>query len=140
MIRGADTQFTFDIPYKGSDLESVRITFWQPENNGPSAFRPLPIVKKLSDCIISDKEVSIILEREETLRFSEKRKAYVQLVGITRGGVNFSKKREMFTVYPTCDETIRIEDSYIRLDGQQILESDETVYVNDGGIINEGSV
>ena len=132
MIRGTNAQFKFKLPYNYSDLESVKITFWQPENEGPSPSRPLPIVKILSQCSTTNdpKEISITLNQEETLRFSEKRKGFVQLRGLTIDGTPIASFKKQFTVYPVYDDSILGDDilptpdydGWVFLDGSQITE------------------
>ena len=145
MVRGADTQFQFKIPYMCSDLHVVKIFFWQPENNGPSTDRPLPIIKKLEQCFFDNdsNQLNVILDREETLRFSDKRKAYVQMNALTNSGVSFSSPRKLIKVYPCGNDdwmdlmtpypTI---NEYIYFDGQNIGEaSDANSEYYDAGTI-----
>ena len=127
MIRGTNAQFKFKLPYNYSELETVRITFWQDENSGPAANRPLPIVKILEQCSQTDNpnELSVTLNQEETLRFSEKRKGWVQLRAQTIDGIPIASKEKQFTVYPVYDDSILDEeilptpdyDGWIFLDG-----------------------
>ena len=130
MIRGTNAQFKFKLPYNYSELETVKITFWQDENNGPASNRPLPIVKILEQCSKTDKpnELSVTLNQEETLRFSEKRKGSVQLRAQTFDGTPIASKEKQFTVYPVYDDSILDEeilptpeyDGWIFLDGSVI--------------------
>lgn len=115
MVRGTTAQFKFQLPYDFQDLNVAHITFWQPGNNGPDATRPLPIVKTLSQCMSSDtpKELCITLTQEETLRFSEKSKAYVQLRATSLDGSSFASKQEILTVYPVYDDSILGEEDII---------------------------
>ena len=129
MIRGTIAQFDFKLPYKCSDLFLAKITFWQPNNNGPSEDRPLPIVKVLRDFSeFGDSMIlTVILNEGETLRFSEKTKAYVQLRASTIEGAVFASQKQMLTVESLCDDTILGEeilptpndDGFIILDGEQ---------------------
>jgi hypothetical protein len=149
MIRGTDTQFIFNLPYQCSDVDFVKIIFWQPENNGPSVDRPLPITKLLAQCYAtgSPNQLCVVLDREETLRFSDKRKAYVQLRGTTKDGVTFGNRKHMITVYPTIDVSFLDEtilpsptySDYVVLDGEEIYiasdESDELDKLLDAGKI-----
>jgi hypothetical protein len=145
MIRGADAQFNFNIPYPCSDLEFVKIVFWQPENKGLSADRPLPIMKVLEQCFTTDKpkQLSVILDREETLRFSDKRKAYTQLRGTTKDGITFGSKQTIITVYPTLDDSLLDDltlptptNDYIYFDGESVtVASDEEIIQMDGNRI-----
>ena len=108
MVRGTTAQFKFNLPYNYSDLSLVKITFWQPGNSGPATDRPLPIVKILSQCSSCEdpKELSVTLSAEETLRFSDESKGYVQLRAQSLDGYTFGSKQERFTVYPVYDDTI----------------------------------
>ena len=130
MIRGTNAQFKFKLPYNYSDLNIVKIVFWQPGNTGPSSDRPLPIIKILEQCKMCDDpcELSVTLTQEETLRFSDKSKAYVQLRASALDGNTFASKQEQLTVYPVYDDTVLDEeflptpgdDGWIILDGDTI--------------------
>jgi hypothetical protein len=131
MIRGTNAQYKFNLPYNFSDIELVKVTFWQDENNGPSSDRPLPIIKVLEQCSPTDKpnQLSVILNQEETLRFSEKRKARVQLYARTYSGIPIASPQRLITVYPIYDDSIigdnilptPSEDGWIYLDGSTII-------------------
>ena len=113
MIRGTTAQFKFKLPYNIGDLDVVKITFWQNGYSGPDKSRPLPIVKILEQCSQSDiDELTVILNKEETLRFIDDRKAYVQFRGKTIDGTAFASKQEIITVYPVHDDSI-LEDDII---------------------------
>ena len=130
MIRGTTAQFKFDLPYKYNELLNAKIVFWQPGNNGPSNDRPLPIAKVLEQCTqsLNPCELCVTLNQEETLRFSEKRKAYVQLIAGTSDGNAFASKQEEITVYPIYSDDIIDDmvtpapeyDGFIIFDGGKI--------------------
>ncbi|MBP3631230.1 MAG: hypothetical protein J6J23_07095 [Clostridia bacterium] len=130
MIRGTTAQFNFKLPYNFSDLEVAQIVFWQPYNDGPTRDRPLPISKVLEQCQATNdpKELRVTLTQEETLRFSEKRKAYTQLRARGPEGQFFASKKHMITVYPVYDDNIMGDeilptptaDGWVILDGQTI--------------------
>lgn len=131
MIRGTNAQFKFRLPYEVSELQSVKITFWQNGNDGPDSTRPLPIIKILEQCSQSDvpNELCVTLNQEETLRFVDEHKGYVQLRGITIDGIPFATREKMFTVYPVYDDSVIGDvviptpeyDGLIILDGQSIV-------------------
>jgi len=131
MIRGANAEFRFKMPYDFSELAIVKITFWQDNNNGPSNDRPLPILKVKEQCRQGSQsnELSITLSQEETLRFTEKRKAKVQLRAVTATGTPFASREQLITVYPVYDDSILDDvilptptyDGLIILDGQNII-------------------
>ena len=102
MIRGTAQPFSFKLPCDFIDLISVKITFWQENYNGPNQTRPLPITKTLLQCRQGNlsNELIVTLNTEETLRFTDKRKAYVQIMAEQVGGLPFGNKPEMITVYP----------------------------------------
>jgi hypothetical protein len=129
MIRGTTAGFKFKLPYEYEQVGSVKIIFRQDHNNGPSASRPLPITKTKAHCYKVDvKELGVKLTPEETLRFSDERKAYVQLFAIGPEGEKFGSHEEMFTVYPGSDEDVSNDnilptpgnDGLIILDGGRI--------------------
>lgn len=111
MIRGTTIQFKFTIPYELKELNFAEVTFWQDHNVG-TQLRPFPIIKIIDltkYAQSTDKELFVILTQEETLRFSDKEKAYVQFRGITSGGIAFASRQTSFTVYPIYGEPM-IED------------------------------
>lgn len=131
MIRGTNAEFKFDLPCLFVELSVARITFWQDGNNGPSSDRPLPITKGLQWCKMGEKpnELRVVLNQEETMRFTEKRKAKVQLRAITNKDEPVTSLIQLITVYPIYDETILDGDidmpapdanGWIVLDGQTI--------------------
>lgn len=136
MIRGTTAQFKFNLPYNFSDIRLAKITFWQSGNCGPATDRPLPIVKTLNQCSSSNipNELCVTLTQEETLRFSDKTKAYVQLRAESIDGNAFASKQEQLTVYPVYDDSILdgiitptpSDNGYIILDGKPIIEVGDT--------------
>ena len=127
MVRGTTAQFQFKLPYNYSDLALAKIIFWQPGNDGPSEERPLPIIKVLQQCSTSGNpdEIFVTLSEEETLRFSEKTKAYVQLQAKCIDGNTFASKKKIITVYPVYDDVIL---------GDEVLPTP----TNDGWVILDG--
>lgn len=126
MIRGTNAQFKFRLPYNCYEIQVVKIVFWQPENRGPTADRPLPITKILNQCSFTEipNEIVVTLNQEETLRFVDNRKAYVQLRATTFDGVPIASKQKLITVHPICDDTI-LEDEVLPTpdyDGLVILD------------------
>ena len=130
MIRGTNAQFKFRLPYNFSELEVAKIVFWQPENAGPDINRPLPITKILEQCTPTNipNELCVTLNQEETLRFVDDRRAYVQLRATTIDGIPIASKAKMITVYPVYDDTILDDeilptpdyDGWVFIDGQSI--------------------
>ena len=132
MIRGTTAQFKFKLPYNVSDVATVKITFWQENYSGPDLTRPLPIVKVLSQCSGSNapNELLVLLNKEETLRFLDDRKAYVQLQGKTRDGFAFGSKQTPITVYPVYDDSI-LDDNILPTP----TPDDGDLVILDGGTI-----
>ena len=128
MIRGTTACFKFILPYNYDELDTVNITFSQPYNKGPTKDRPLPIVKMLNQCMPTNisNELMVSLNPEETLRFSTKRKAYVQLLATSIEGTRFGSKEREITVYPVRNDSIddvlppSIDDGWVILDGGYI--------------------
>lgn len=130
MIRGMAQPFKFKIPCNFSDLLDAKITFWQENYNGPDYTRPLPIHKVLSQCRQGNtsKELIVILNTEETLRFIDDRKAYVQLRASVIGGLPFGTKPTAITVYPVIDDSV-LDDIV------PTPTPDEDVFIFDGSTI-----
>ena len=101
LIRGADTRFIFDLPCGCTEITSAKVIFWQPSN------QQLPITKPINDIIaaqLSDKQLKVDLTKTETLKFSDKRKAYVQIALTKTDSTCVPGLAEMITVYPARDE------------------------------------
>ena len=111
MIRGTTAQFKFLLPYNRNDISKATIVFWQDGNDG-TAEAPLPIYKSLEQCLTTNnpREISVTLSKSETLRFSEERKACVQLTATTLEGTRFGSKQELITVYPIFDDSVLGDD------------------------------
>ena len=132
MVRGTTAYFKFIMPYNYSQLASAKVVFWQNHNNGPSVSRPLPITKTLAQCQPTSKEneLAVSLTPEETLRFSDKRKAYVQLRALTIDGIPVASMKRQLTVYPIYDDSILGEeilptpgyDGWVLLDGSTVTD------------------
>lgn len=129
MVRGTTAQFKFKLPYTKEELAWATIKFWQPNNTHPY----LPITKKLDHCETSDDptELCVSLIPDETMRFSEKYKAKVQLRAYhTPSGTIFGSHIELFTVYPVNDDIVEDdpmlpaenEEGWIILDGKPISD------------------
>ena len=131
MIRGTNQEFRFKLSCPFEEVAALRIVFWQDNYNGPAKYRPLPIIKVKEQCSpCSDPyQCSITLNQEETLRFTENRKAKVQLRGVTEDGRPIATKERLITVYPVHDDSIIDGDiiptptyeDFIILDGENIL-------------------
>lgn len=128
MIRGTTAQFRFKLPYKIDELNWATIKFWQSSNSGTIS-APLPITKKLKDCSVTDNpnELCVSLTVEETLRFSDKFKARVQLRAQANNGTIFASREQLITVYPINDDIITDDptlpgeqEGFIILDGMSI--------------------
>jgi hypothetical protein len=133
MIRGTTAQFKFKLPCKKGDLGWATIKFWQPGN--PGIGDSLPITKRLEHCSGSDdaEELCVSLLPKETMRFSDKTKAKVQLRALKKedseNGTIFASHQQSVVVYPVNDDILNddnisdIEDSgdYVILDGQPIV-------------------
>ena len=117
MIRGATAQFKFQLPYPTSYLTVVKFMAWQYHNDGPSPSRPLPIIKILQQCVTCEQsdalgpnDLLVTLNKEETLRFHDDRKAYVQLLAKVVGAPAFGCEPYEVPVYPVGDEEILHDD------------------------------
>ena len=134
MIRGTTAQFKFKLPYNFAELEAAQVIFWQSNNNGPTQNRPLPIVKVLSQCQETDnpKELCVTLTQEETLRFSDKYKAYTQLRAMGPESQSFASRATMIKVYPIYGDNI-LDDEMI-----PTPSTPNERIILDGGVIRPG--
>lgn len=132
MIRGTAISFTFQLPFKKCEIESVKIKFWQPGNYGTTE-EPLPFYKYLANCAGADDstEITVSLSPSETKRFSDRLKAYAQLSAKPLLGSAVATQRHLITVYP-------MDDDLIIDGGTPIVPPGEEGWVTlDGGAINE---
>ena len=127
MIKGTTAQFKFKIPYPINELQWVTIKFWQPGNDDTVG---LPIIKQKMHCDAEDnsKELCVSLTAIETLRFSTKLKARVQLRAQHISGLVFGNKEKLVPVYPLDDDLTQdpvlpgeTEDGWVILDGKEII-------------------
>ena len=136
VIRGTTASFKFKLPYKRSHLQWVNIKFWQDGNAGSPA-GSLPITKTLAHCFYSSDpyELYIVLLPTETIQFSDKTKAKVQLGAQAIDGTIFASRETLISVYPINDEILDGEggsgsplppdidgDGLIILDGSVIMQ------------------
>lgn len=126
MVRGTTAQFKFKLPYEKSELAEVIIKFWQPG----MTLENLPITRTLDHCSENiPKELCVSLDATETLWFSDKVKAKVQLRARTNDGTAFASHQHSITVYPINDDIIiddelgsaPIKDGWVVLDGKPIV-------------------
>lgn len=90
---------TFEFPFVESDVEVIRITYWQ---GGKVLFE-----KELSDCAFSDGEVTVHLNQEDTLKFDSHQVIRIQLkVKLVGGAVTKSNIIETITDEVLCCEVI----------------------------------
>ena len=128
MTRGTTAPFTFQLPYKKSEIIWATIKFWQPGCEG-NQYGSLPIYKQLEDCFESDdpNELCVMLDVHETMRFSDKLKAKTLLRAQAADGIVFASQEELITVYPMDDDMVETpsmppedEEGWIILDGEPI--------------------
>lgn len=126
MIRGTTAQFKFKLPCAKEELQWAKIKFWQSQN--PSTY--LPITKNLDHCSVSPdspETIYVSLTPEETLWFSDKYKAKVQLRAMKNDGTTFANKEKLVTVYSINDDFVddliatENEQGWIILDGESII-------------------
>lgn len=130
MIRGTTAQFKFSLPCEKKQLLWANIQFWQPGNTSDM----LPINKTLDHCSSTENpdELCVNLTSEETLRFSDKLKAKVQLRAYCPDTDSvFASRQQSITVYPIHDQIVKPEDpilppaddeGWIILDGETIVD------------------
>ena len=108
MIKGSTQQFRFVLPRPLEDVSVVWIVFWQERYDGPAIDRKLPIIKSKEHCSPTNtpNEFTVILNQEETLRFTEDRMAYVQARAVTVDGLSYASKKREVVVYPVYGNNI----------------------------------
>jgi hypothetical protein len=111
MIKGTTAQFKFKLPCKKSELLWATMTVGQTGNPGTTS-APLPIIKRKIDCPqpSDSTELCISLDALETMRFSEKLKAYVQFRAQRLDGTVFGSRTKYITVYPMSNDILDEDD------------------------------
>ena len=113
MIRGTTAQFRFKLPYSKYDVEQVEVVLWQSNNPGIKEEYPLPMKKNYVQSIsengsvitggpwswVDDYTLAVKVWEQETLTFSDKYKAQIQLRG-SANGLTFASPQEYIVVYP----------------------------------------
>lgn len=123
MVRGTTAQFRFKLPCKADEVITAQITFWQPGNEGFGK----SIQKDLTNCVVATDDdycLCVSLDHKETLRFSDKVKAKVQLKA-QYGNTIFASRQQSITVYPINDAIAEGEDPLPYKDGWVIFDGKE---------------
>ena len=129
MIRGTTAQFRFNMPYTFEQLDWATVKFWQEGNSGTPTAK-LPITKDKAQCEQTDDpyELCVTLTAEETMRFSDKRKAKVQMRAHANGSI-FASRETLITVYPINDDIVTDnpelpatnDEGWVVLDGAEVI-------------------
>jgi hypothetical protein len=143
MIRGTTAQFQFKLPYSKTEVQSAEAVFWQSNNDGLEDDYPLPIKKgyKLQMSAngsivtsgpwnwIDDYTLAVKLWQQETLTFTDKYKAKVQLRARSTDGLVFASLPETIVVYPIYGDYPMGDDIIPTPDGDDliILDGDDIV-------------
>ena len=143
MIRGTTAQFKFKLPYNKEEILLAEAKFWQSGNDkGLNSDYPLPITRayKKPDegeevgvspwTWIDDHTLVIRLGQQETLTFSDRYKARVQIRIRTASGAVFASTPQIFSVYssgwtePLGDDIDLPEsgDEWVVFDGHTIRQ------------------
>ena len=147
MIRGTIAQFQFKLPCSKTEVKCAEAVFWQPNNTGLNEEYPLPIKKGYNRQIsgdgsivtsgpwnwIDDYTLAVKLWQQETLTFTDKYKAKVQLRASSTDGLVFASPQEIITVYPIYGDyplgdaivPAPDENDLIILDGEDIISGGE---------------
>lgn len=107
MIKGTTAQFNFKLPCTKAELLWATMTVGQRGNSGTTS-APLPIIKRKIDCSEPDtsNKLCFSLNALETMRFSEKMKAYVQFRAQRNDGTVFGNRTKYVSVYPMSDDIL----------------------------------
>lgn len=138
MIRGTTAPFRFEVPYPKDQIDKVIVKAWQDGNVGTPTAR-LPIYKNFSSqsdtntCeLVAETDnltmVCVVLTASESMRFSDKKRAQIQLSAQLTNLDKFASHVHEFKVYPLPDDLIiddpedlpTTEDGWSILDGGQI--------------------
>lgn len=140
MIRGTTAPFKFTTPYVWDDICAIEATFSQRKDDGSQ----LLIVKEYDirwgentnpGGFTPDEKnpniIYVVLDPEETLRFSDKRKAQVQVKVYCQHKGTIANMPTTFTVYPINNDSV-LEDA------GEPAPGDSGMRILDAGIISGG--
>ena len=141
MIRGTTAPFKFTVPHPFNEITKIVATFKQKHNKGIG--NPLPIVK-IYDVSYGEPrndgfaaldpestEIHTSLNPEETLRFSDKEKGYVQVqVYYQDRNIVVGNTPQKFTVYPVFNDTPIVDIEPSEIIGE--------TYIFDAGVVSGG--
>ena len=140
MVRGTTAPFKFNVPYVWEDICALEATFTQKQDDG----NQLVIIKEydtrwggninpggFAPDTNNLNVVYVSLDPVETLQFSDKRKAQVQIKAYAPGYGTVASKPVKFTVYPVNNDSI-LEDPGTP------SPTDKSVRVLDAGKISGG--
>lgn len=154
MIRGTTAPFKFEVPYDTNTISAIVVTFsqkhWRLTDTAPFSLEKwyiaswetqedgsMKMISTRNDGFafssINPKEIQMSLPEEDTLRFSDKEKAYMQIrvqFEIDEGQVTRASLPQKITVYPV-------------LNNEQIgtptpSEIVDDIYIYDAGEIKAG--
>jgi hypothetical protein len=141
MIRGTTAPFKFNVPYAWKEICAIEATFTQKKDDGSQ----LSIIKAydtrwnvninpggFTPDVDNPNIVYVVLDPEETLRFSDKRKAKVQIKVYCQHKGTVANKPVLFTVYPINNDSI-LEDA-----GEPVPENNMRIL--DAGKISGGDL
>ena len=154
MIRGTTAPFKFEVPYDTNTISAIVVTFsqkhWRLTNTAPFSLEKwytaswvtqedgsMKLVKTRNDGFAfsetNPKEVQMILPEEDTLRFSDKEKAYMQIrvqFDIDGGQVTRASLTQKITVYPVLNDS--------QIGAPTPSETIDDIYIFDAGEIKAG--
>lgn len=71
MIKGTTPLHIFNVPIEASVISNVEITYSQADE--------VILKKGVSECLIEDNRIAVVLSQEDTLKFNHKRRVQIQL-------------------------------------------------------------
>ncbi len=154
MIRGTTAPFKFEVPYDAGTITTMVVTFsqkhWQGTNTAKLPLEKwyiaswttqedggMKLVETRNDGFAfsetNPKEIQTSLTEEETLRFSDKEKAYMQIrvqFDIDGGHVTRASLPQKITVYPVLTDG--------QIGAPTPSEKIDDIYIYDAGEIKAG--
>lgn len=154
MIRGTTAPFKFEVPYDTSTISTIVVTFsqkhwrltdiapfslekrytasWVTQEDGSMKLIPM-INNGFAFSETNSKEIQMMLPEEDTLRFSDKEKAYMQIrvqFDIDGGQVTRASLPQKITVYPVLNDS--------QIGTPTPSETIDDIYIFDAGAIKAG--
>lgn len=104
MLIGTTPSYSWTLPFDSSNIATLKITFKQEDN--------IVLVKRMSDCKLNGKQLSVTLTQEETFLFKDGA-AVVQVRGLDKDGHAFGTVPKKIGIVECNDDEVLEPDEVL---------------------------